>query len=128
MKFYPVYQIYSLWMNDGLRPAEIGDRWRETLRRLGPLAPSMSNWVLGDLPEEQGVPLAEAERRMTAFVEHNAWNAEDWGATPQEGYGLVTIGTPVPRENGAADDIHISMTVGSKWRNRLEFQVGSPQF
>jgi hypothetical protein len=120
-----IFPVKATWTGGGLTSADIGRRILEMLQQLGPLDPAMSNWLLLNRPKSKWVTLSEATPIMTALVERNVWRDDFSGRPdPDLGYGVVAKGSRVPSEFGASDSINISMDIGSKWSNRLEFEVG----
>jgi hypothetical protein len=114
-------------MTDGLSPSEIGTRTTMMLRRLSPLAPAMSNWRLLDGSGETALSMEEPTPVTAALVEANVWE-DDWGRPdPRLGYSVVVRGAEIVRDEGTPDTIDVAVTAGSKWFNRVDFEVGAPQ-
>jgi hypothetical protein len=122
---FATFRIISDWQADGLTPAEIGDRFLETLRRLEPLDPAMNNWLLVDGPREECVTLSDAAPMMTSFVEQNVCLSDfEYGdPDPDQGYIVVAHGSRIP-ESSTPGSINVSAHTGGKWVNYASFEVG----
>ncbi|HEX4180318.1 MAG TPA: hypothetical protein VHY32_05970 [Caulobacteraceae bacterium] len=125
-------------------PAAIGEKYIRMLDRFSQIDPVLSGWSIWQdnctldeleawaekgMPEPapvRAVPLDEARRDMTAFVEANA-QLDDWGEPqPDEGYGLLAHN----KYNLTARNVSVMVKAGSKsdfnnWR--VDFgEVGDP--
>ena len=116
------YTVGAMWLGGNLTPASIGERVLTSLRQFGPLSNAMDNWQLG----EGGVPtrLSDAAARMAEVVEHNVTIGDDNRADPDDGYGIICVGSAVPSEFGRPDSINLRAHVGGRFWNRFEFVVG----
>jgi len=123
------FGIEASWVRDGLTPAGVGESVLAMLRRLEPLSPSMSNWLLVDAPRDSeffAVPLAQATKDIGAFVEHSlVWKDFDEPmADPEHGYRVIVRGSKSGSEFGAPDTVDICVNAGSKWINDIDFGTG----
>jgi hypothetical protein len=131
MTHYTIYTIEASWLGGGLTPASIGKRLLSTFEQLGPLSNATRDWRLGDRLVEGWVPAAEAAPRMTELVEDAVWRDDDGDPSldrglpcPDEGYCVVSTSQVLRSDFGGPDSIYLRASVGGRWGNRLEFNVG----
>jgi hypothetical protein len=121
------FNITSSWPSDNMTPSEIGDRFLNTLEKLGKLGPPMGNWLLGDSRKRRWVPLATAAPDIVGLVERGV-SRDDYGKRePRGGYSLLAKGSKVPSQYGASDSVNISTTAGGQWGNQIELKFGAYQ-
>ena len=115
------YSVESRWTPDSEGPAAIGARFLEFLDRLGPLDPAMANWLWGD--NGVPIPLTKVRPDIAHYVERKV--ATDNGAPdPEDGYRLFARGSMVESEFGTSRSVDVHAYAGSRWNNRVEFEIG----
>lgn len=117
------YRVYAQWYGGTMSIASIGARVLSSLRQLGGLSDCMSNWTLGDAGSP--VSLSDAEGRMTELVSNNVSRDDDDVPFPEEGYVFRSVGSMLPNDFSGPDTADFFVSVGGKWWNRLEFEVGA---
>jgi Immunity protein 52 len=116
-----MFTVTSNWTKDALTPAEIGVRLRDMLRKLEPLDPAMSNWLMG---ERRWAPLPKTEAGMTRLVERLVSRDDDDQADPSHGYDILVKGSRIPSNYGAPDSINIKVSAGGIWNNYVRIELG----
>jgi len=122
-----MFCITSHWKLDELTPAEIGQRSLTMLQRLGHLGAPMGNWLLGDPALPRWSHLDEVVHGITGVVQRNVMRDDFGDPEPGSGYRVIVKGSKTPSEFGASDSANITVKAGSKWRNSVEFELGSFQ-
>ena len=121
------YSIRSTWWGDRSSPAEIGDRFLDSLDRLTPLDRAMADWLLMERSPTIGeAPLAAVRSRMAKMVEDGVQEDDEGVGQPDEGYDVFACSGAVlgsASELATSGGFELGVTAGSQYRNHVTFET-----
>lgn len=115
--------MIQLMLPPGVESASaVGDKFLRSLSALSLIDPVFSNWLLWDAVEKTSVPLDQACKAITAFVEKNVVRDEDDEPLPEDGFHLFASNF----EYGNSRTMGLSVTAGGgQYLNQATLKAGS---